>query len=106
MTLGFLWPQVERGLTLDVGMKLFGLEHSELLWEKALDTKLLIAWNNSRILIAFRGTASLANALADVQVTPPVDNSPVGALHELFLRLAVTRRKQPVCKGIGSAYAA
>ncbi len=51
-------------------MKLFGLEHSELFWEKALDTKLLMAWNNSRIFIAFRGTASLANALADVQVPP------------------------------------
>lgn len=49
-------------------MKMYKLEHSELFWEKALDTKLLMAWNNDRMVIAFRGTASLSNALADVQV--------------------------------------
>ncbi|BDA51093.1 hypothetical protein COCOBI_17-3130 [Coccomyxa sp. Obi] len=73
-TLVYNYGEVERGLTLDVGMKLFRMEHSELFWEKALDTKLLMAWNNSRKLIAFRGTASLANALADVQVPPLNDN--------------------------------
>lgn len=49
-------------------MGLFGLEHSEMFWEKAHDTKLLMAWNNSRIVLAFRGTASVSNALSDVQV--------------------------------------
>ena len=36
-------------------MALYGLEHSELFWEKALDTKLLLAWNRRTILLAFRG---------------------------------------------------
>lgn len=49
-------------------MALYGLEHSEMFWERAHDTKLLMAWNNSRIMLAFRGTASVSNALSDVQV--------------------------------------
>ncbi len=49
-------------------MSLYGLEESELFWEKKLDTKLLLAWNRNTFVVAFRGTASLANALADVQV--------------------------------------
>ncbi|EIE21255.1 alpha/beta-hydrolase [Coccomyxa subellipsoidea C-169] len=65
----------ERGLSLETAMGLYGLEHSELFWEKARDTKLLMAWNDSRIVIAFRGTASMSNALSDVQawraVHPP-----------------------------------
>ncbi|CAL8466201.1 g5737 [Coccomyxa elongata] len=86
------YGEVERGITLDVGMKLFGLEHSELFWEKALDTKLLMSWNNNRILIAFRGTASLANALADVQAWRTVHPPPRGRwgrrplVHVGFLR--------------------
>jgi hypothetical protein len=57
-------------------MSLYGLEESELFWEKKHDTKLLLAWNRNTFVVAFRGTASLANALADVQVltccpTPP-----------------------------------
>ena len=54
-------------LTLGTAMALYGLEHSELFWEKALDTKLLLAWNAHTIVVAFRGTASLSNALADLQ---------------------------------------
>ena len=58
-------------LSLDTAMSLYGLEHSELFWEKALDTKLLLAWNAHTIVVAFRGTASLANALADLQARGP-----------------------------------
>ncbi|BDA51087.1 hypothetical protein COCOBI_17-3070 [Coccomyxa sp. Obi] len=65
------YGEVDRGLTLETAMALYGLEHSELFWEKALDTKLLMAWNSERIVVAFRGTASLPNALADVQVGKP-----------------------------------
>lgn len=32
------------------------------------DTKLLVSWNDDTIVIAFRGTSSMANALADLQV--------------------------------------
>ena len=60
--------QNETTLKLEVAMKLYKLEQSELFWEKALDTKLLIAWNDTDMVLVFRGTASVANALADLQV--------------------------------------
>lgn len=63
--------QGEKGLSLEMAMSLYDLKHSELIWEKARDTKLLLAWNDNRILIAFRGTASMSNALSDVQVRIP-----------------------------------
>lgn len=58
------------GLSLETAMAQYDLKHSELFWEKALDTKLLLAWNSRTIMLAFRGTASLANALADLQARP------------------------------------
>jgi len=61
---------VDSKLSLDTAMSLYGLEHSELFWEKKRDTKLLLAWNRNTFVVAFRGTASFANALADVQVSP------------------------------------
>jgi hypothetical protein len=54
--------------TLEVGMPLYGLQHLEMLWEPLHDTKCLVAWNSSTILLAFRGTVSLKNALSDAQV--------------------------------------
>jgi len=60
---------VDSKLSLDTAMSLYGLEHSELFWEKRWDTKLLLAWNRNTFVVAFRGTASCANALADVQVS-------------------------------------
>ena len=56
-----------KGLSLETAMAQYDLKHSELFWEKALDTKLLLAWNSRTIVLAFRGTATLANALADLQ---------------------------------------
>ncbi|KAK9804297.1 hypothetical protein WJX72_005360 [[Myrmecia] bisecta] len=55
------------GLSLETGMSLWGLQHSELFWEKQLDTKCLMAWNADTCVISFRGTASITNALADIQ---------------------------------------
>ena len=59
-------------LSLETAMSLYGLEESELFWEKKHDTKLLLAWNRNTFVVAFRGTASLVNALADVQVRSAV----------------------------------
>ncbi len=39
------------------------------------DTKLLVSWNDDTIVIAFRGTSSMANALADLQVAYPLPTS-------------------------------
>ena len=44
------------------------LTNFQLFWEKSLDTKLILAWSRSTVVLAFRGTASMANVLADIQV--------------------------------------
>ena len=49
------------------GYELLGLEAHELLWEHRLDTKVLLGWGPGGIAVAFRGTASLRNALSDLQ---------------------------------------
>ena len=43
-------------------------ENFELFYEKSLDTKVLLAWSRETVVLAFRGTASLANLVADLQV--------------------------------------
>ena len=55
-------------LTLPTALGLYGLTHSELLWELQLDTRCLLGWNDSKIVLAFRGTASISNAWSDLQV--------------------------------------
>ena len=58
-------PRTE--FTLETAMGLYGLENFELLWERATDTKALMAWNADTLVLGFRGTASMANVLADLQ---------------------------------------
>lgn len=53
-----------KGVTLEGGMKLYGLEHFELMHERVLDTKALMAWNHNTVVLSFRGTASFKNVLA------------------------------------------
>jgi hypothetical protein len=54
---------------LETAMGLYDLTDFELMWERAMDTKCLLAWNPKTHtgVICFRGTASLANVLADLQ---------------------------------------
>ena len=66
-----LRPQVEKpDYDLETAMGLYGLTDFELMWERAMDTKCLMAWNSKTHvgILAFRGTASMANVLADLQV--------------------------------------
>ena len=53
---------------MEWGYELLGLEEHELIWEHRLDTKVLIGSGPNGIAIAFRGTASLRNALSDIKV--------------------------------------
>ena len=50
-------------------MGLYDLNTFELMWERAMDTKCIMACNPQTNVgvICFRGTASLANVLADLQ---------------------------------------
>lgn len=43
-------------------------ERFELLVEPAKDTKVLLCWNTDTVHLSFRGTASMTNVLADLQV--------------------------------------
>ena len=53
---------------LEDAMGMYGLTEFELLWERASDTKALLAWGPDALVLSFRGTASMANVLADLQV--------------------------------------
>ena len=55
-------------MSLDSALKLYGLERMEVLWERRHDTMALIAWGNNRVVVVFRGTNSLKNVLADLEV--------------------------------------
>ncbi len=35
--------------TVDTALSLYGLEHFELFWEKTLDTKAIMGWNDSTV---------------------------------------------------------
>ncbi len=61
-------PKTE-DFSLDTALRLYGLERMEVLWERRLDTMALIAWGSNRIVVVFRGTSSLKNVLADLEVT-------------------------------------
>ncbi len=54
-------------LSIEDAMQLYGLTSFELLWERERDTKALMAWNEDTLVLAFRGTASLRNVIADIQ---------------------------------------
>jgi hypothetical protein len=49
-------------------MAMFGLNDVQLFWERSLDTRVLVGWSSDMIVLSFRGTASLKNAFADIQV--------------------------------------
>lgn len=51
-------------------MDVYGLEDYDVLWNKSVDSKCMIAWNSDtgKIIIAFRGTASGRNLLSDLKV--------------------------------------
>lgn len=56
-------------LTLKIAMGLYGLTESESFWELKQDTRCLVSWGHRHVVVAFRGTASMKNALADLQVS-------------------------------------
>ena len=56
-------------LNLRTALGLYNLTDSELFWELQLDTRCLMGWSDTTIVVAFRGTASMKNALSDLQVS-------------------------------------
>ncbi|KAA6428794.1 MAG: hypothetical protein FRX49_01669 [Trebouxia sp. A1-2] len=69
-------PTQKTSLQLQRAVDMCGLTGSELFCEVRRDTRCLMGWSNSTIVLAFRGTASMTNALSDLQAWrvahPPV----------------------------------
>ncbi len=57
-------------LLANEGLEIFPIaqEKFEMLVEPAEDTKVLLCWNSDTVHLSFRGTASMTNVLADLQV--------------------------------------
>lgn len=53
---------------MQTAMSMYGLTDNELFSELKRDTRCLVGWSNKTIVLAFRGTASMTNALSDIQV--------------------------------------
>lgn len=53
---------------LKTGMGSFGLSDMETFWDTRYNMKATLAWNKTTVVLAFRGTASWANAFSDLKV--------------------------------------
>lgn len=62
-------PTQKTSLQLQRAVDMCGLTGSELFCEVRRDTRCLMGWSDSTIVLAFRGTASMTNALSDLQVS-------------------------------------
>ncbi|KAK9808451.1 hypothetical protein WJX73_006949 [Symbiochloris irregularis] len=49
-------------------MQLFDLEDIHMFWDPTLETKAIMGWSRKTVVLAFRGTASITNALYDLRV--------------------------------------
>lgn len=49
-------------------LALFGFTDFEAIHDPGSDTRLLLGWRDGTLLLAFRGTASRANAVTDLKV--------------------------------------
>ena len=51
------------------GMSMYGLSHVQHIWEREKDTRVLLAWSKTTVILSFRGTASFKNAKTDLAVS-------------------------------------
>ena len=71
-----------------------GLSKSEVFWDRASDTKMLMAWSRDLLMCAFRGTDSWANARSDIQVSILEQvNAPAGMACDLLRCLRAQTQK-------------
>ena len=74
---------------MDAAMRLFNLSKRHLFYDRALGTKVLVAWNSSTIVVTVRGTAEVANFLQDAKVRRRMRT----AVHPRFIAI-----KSPPCR--------
>lgn len=61
--------EVKMGLGhLEFALKLYRLTHSEIIYDKRSDTKVLLAWGETTLVVAFKGTSSFENVLTDLKL--------------------------------------
>lgn len=58
----------DSAFTPEKALKLFDLENFDVVWEEKTNAKAVIGWKDDTIVIAFRGTATVANVVADLQL--------------------------------------
>lgn len=55
-------------MTTEAALALFGFTGFDAIHDPGSDTRLLLGWRDGTLLLAFRGTASRANAVTDLKV--------------------------------------
>ncbi|KAL4439948.1 hypothetical protein ABPG75_002949 [Micractinium tetrahymenae] len=61
------WGLENGGMSTAAALALFGLTGFEAIHDPGSDTRLLLGWKDGTLLLAFRGTASRANAATDLK---------------------------------------
>ncbi|KDD74927.1 hypothetical protein H632_c983p1 [Helicosporidium sp. ATCC 50920] len=101
-------PRVKSLASLDEALDLYGLTRSELLWDRATDTKAILAWDvpAQKLLLAFAGTATLANVRTDLRMGQAVHVPRRQESTALIGTRARVSRVVKVHRGFYAAYAA
>ncbi|KAK9790342.1 hypothetical protein WJX73_005473 [Symbiochloris irregularis] len=69
-------------------LRLLGLNDVESFWDPALDTRAVMGWAPGLVVLAFRGTSSMRNALSDLKVMQ-MDHPVMNEIGHLGLRVQV-----------------
>jgi hypothetical protein len=76
----------------EVAMPLLGIEHLQRFCDAEEDTCCIVGWGPQSIVVAYRGTASARNWMADIQVTLKKSKK-IGIVHP-GLRACLFKKKQ------------
>ena len=81
LTLCFFCCVQASPFSIDTALSLYDLEHFEMFWEKTLDTKAIVGWNDSTVREGLGGQPSLTAVVAEL---PPVMLSCQGSCAWLY----------------------
>ena len=70
---------------LAYAMRISEMTDMETFWDPVLDTKAILAWNRRQVVLSFRGTSSLKNALSDIKIWR-TDHPVIGEMTHLGLK--------------------
>jgi hypothetical protein len=55
-------------LSVEEALELYELKHFDCIEEKETDSKVVFGWNDALLVVAFRGTKTVANVITDIKV--------------------------------------